>query len=383
MSQLDEMAGTRETCLDGIKEDLKILEESSRRVEEIKEELRLMEKSGEKAAILVQDLLSVSVTGTYERKPVDVNTVVRNFLRSPGFVDMRSSKDEMTVVTKLEDDVSQILGSESHLNRILTVLAENALETMAKKDRERQAEPDVMTISTSNVSLKKALIGHEIIDVGDYVVLKVQDSGLGIPAENRDRIFEPFFTTKAMSSSGGMGLGLSIVRGVVKDHGGFLDLDTEIGRGSTFMLYFPAVAAAVKKVEPTASLPRGREHILVVDDEPAQRYVAKRLLNELGYKVTVANNGQEAVNLVKEAKAAGNDRPFDLVMLDMIMEEGFDGLVTYELLSELCPGLKVIVASGYAATGRGKKMISRGVAWLSKPFGMRELAGVLRKELDK
>jgi CheY-like chemotaxis protein len=236
-----------------------------------------------------------------------------------------------------------------------------------------------VSIVTENHYLDKRVSGYDAIREGDYVVLRVSDNGKGIPKEEIGKIFEPFYTKKMMGRSG-TGLGLAIVWGTVRDHGGYIDVQSEEGKGSTFTLYFP-ITPEERVKEQASILPesyQGRgESILVVDDVKAQRELATAMLSGLGYRVGAVSSGEEAAAYLQSNRV-------DLLVLDMIMEPGMDGLETYQKVLEINPRQKAIIVSGFSETERVKKAQELGAgAYVRKPY-MREKIGLaVRKELDK
>jgi CheY-like chemotaxis protein len=208
-------------------------------------------------------------------------------------------------------------------------------------------------------------------------VFRVQDTGHGIESENIKKIFEPYYSKKTMQGSRGSGLGLSVVYGILQDHGGYYDVFSEVGKGTEFVLYFPITAESQEFKDISEVLPEGDETILVVDDDDSQRALIQQVLSTFGYEVTTAKNGTEAVKLIKS-------QSFHLVVLDMIMEPGFDGLDTYKRILELSPGQKAILVSGFSATSRLEEALKLGVGQLvKKPFELKLLATAVRSELDK
>jgi CheY-like chemotaxis protein len=234
-----------------------------------------------------------------------------------------------------------------------------------------------LRIETAMRRLERSVAGYETIDPGRYAVLSVSDDGHGISKENLERIFEPFFTKKVMGRSG-TGLGLAVVWGTVKDSGGFIDVTSDTGRGSRFDLYFPAVPALARPTESPLCqdyYQGAGEHVLVVDDLPEQREVAAGMLEALGYKVDVVPSGEAAVAWVRENRA-------DLLVLDMIMDPGIDGLETYRQVLALRPGQKAVIASGFSETDRVAGAISLGAArYLKKPYTLMDLGMAVKQAL--
>lgn len=352
---------------------------------EILEELRQMEESGKRAASVVQDLLSLSVRGQLEKQPVNLNDLIRDHLRTPELVERRLTRPELIIETKLEKTLNMTLASTPHLQRVIANLVKNAIEAIDKHRKDDPSSESVVTITTFNKHVAAPVLGYEVVEAGNYVVIQVADSGTGIEEDKVHRIFEPFFTSKKMSSTSGSGLGLAIVRGIIKDHNGYVDVKTQLGKGTAFSIYFPATevkpAPAPAAEEENAAQGKG-EHIMVCDDEPAARFVAKRLLTMLGYKVTVVSSGHEAVDHMKRASLAGQKKPYDLVLLDMIMGEGQDGLETYKKILTLYPDVKTILVSGYSVTEKAKEMMDSGATCLPKPYSMKDLSKAIRERLD-
>lgn len=208
--------------------------------------------------------------------------------------------------------------------------------------------------------------------------LSVTDTGKGIPAEDIPRIFEPFYTKKKMGYSG-TGLGLAVVWGAVQDHDGSVAVTSREGK-TTFTLNFPATSEQITEAKAKQLMKdyQGKgEHILVVDDSKEQREIAAEILMMLGYRVDTVSSGESAIEYMKGHSA-------DLILLDMIMEQGIDGLETYERILELHPGQKVIIASGYSETDRVKQAQSLGAGrYIKKPYLIEDLAMAVMQELRK
>jgi two-component system, cell cycle sensor histidine kinase and response regulator CckA len=206
----------------------------------------------------------------------------------------------------------------------------------------------------------------------------VADTGVGISEDDMKRIFEPFFSKKVMGRSG-TGLGMTVVWSTVKDHNGYIDVESKEGEGTRFDLYFPITRHIIKDNITKGSIEdySGTEHILVVDDAEEQRYITKNLLKKLGYQVDVAKSGEEAVEII-------NNFAMDLIILDMIMDPGIDGLETYKKILAVRGRQKAIVVSGFSETERVRETLKLGVgAYIRKPYTLSDLAKAVRSELDK
>jgi len=234
-------------------------------------------------------------------------------------------------------------------------------------------------ISTENRYADSPISGYDRVEEGDYVILTVSDSGIGIPAEDIGKIFEPFYTKKVMGRSG-TGLGMAVVWGTVKDHKGYIDVQSTEGKGTTFTLYFPVTRKEVDKEKSLLSIEdymsKG-ESILVVDDVEEQREIASGMLNKLGYSVTCVSSGEQAVDYMKDSSVS-------LLVLDMIMNPGIDGLETYKRILEFHPGQKAIIVSGFSETDRVKEARRLGAgAYVRKPYSLEKVGLAVRDELDR
>lgn len=236
-----------------------------------------------------------------------------------------------------------------------------------------------VVVVTENRYLDTPIKGYDTTIPGNYVVLTVRDSGMGIPQDKLAKIFEPFYTSKTMGRSG-TGLGMTVVWGTVKDHGGYLDVESSPENGTAIMVFLPVHDADIDQLTRVESvseaIKRGNgEKILLVDDDPAQRALGENILSSLGFLVVTAASGTEAVSFLREEKV-------DLVLLDMIMEAEMDGLDTYQKILEIRPDQKVIIVSGYSETDRIKKAMELGVlSYIKKPYGLDEFAAEIHNIL--
>ena len=247
-------------------------------------DVRKMKRSAEDASEIVQDLLTLTRRGMVPKEPVDLNETVSAYLDSPDHGDLVGRRPNVRVALRLTEGIQDLMGSSSHLMKTVMNLVRNAFEAMP--------EGGELTVATSQRRLRSAWSGYESVPSGEYAVLTVSDEGVGISDEDIQRIFEPFFTRKAPGRSGS-GLGMAVVWGTLKDHGGYVDVRSRPGEGSTFTLYFPVTSVSVEAAEPTPikALMGAGERLLVVDDEDPQRDVASRMLARLGYEVTALGGG--------------------------------------------------------------------------------------------
>ncbi len=337
----------------------------------LREPIQTIKESGLKAAAIVQDLLTLARRGVASNKIVNMNRIVEEYLRSPEFDKLKTYYPHATVETQLSPCLMNISGSPVHLIKSVMNLVTNAAEAMP--------EGGLISVRTENVYVDRPIRGYDEIREGDYVVLTIADTGIGIAAEDREKIFEPFYTKKVMGRSG-TGLGMAVVWGTVKDHNGYINLESTSGKGSRFTIYLPATdrEAFISDAPIDLESIRGKgETVLIVDDIAEQRELAKRMLTYLGYEATVAASGEQAVTAIR-------DRSFDLLLLDMIMEPGMDGLDTYRKILELRPGQKALIASGYSETDRvkGAQRLGAGT-YLKKPYTVETVAVAVRRELDR
>ena len=329
-----------------------------------------MQKSGEKAAAVVQDLLSLSRQGVTVKGVVNLNTVVRDYLQSPEYEEMRSNHAHVRFETEIQEEPLNVMGSPFHISKMLTNLVNNAAEA--------NLVDGTVRICTRNGYLDRPLNGYELIKEGEYAVLSVSDTGTGIAEEDLKRIFEPFYTKKQLGRSG-TGLGMTLLWSAVKEHEGFIDVKSDEGKGSAFDLYLPATRRNVQDVERTLRLEdcRGTETLLVVDDVAEQREIATMMLQKLGYKLHSVESGEAALGFLRKRKV-------DLLLLDMIMEPGMDGCETYRRILEEHPGQKAIIASGFSESERVKEAQRLGAGpFIKKPYTLETLARTVRSELDR
>ena len=351
-------------------------------VEMLKEDMGLLKASSQRATAVVRDLLVSSRNVNIDRRPIDLNAVITACLASQEVVDLSEGMPDLVVELDLEEAPLVTAASEAHVSRAVFNLVRNSIESMDERIAGRPLEECRLSVSTKNMDIVEPLVGYNVVDPGKYLRIRVTDTGIGICSADIQRIFDPFFSKKKESGRSGSGLGLAVVYGVMIEHDGYVNVESSEGEGTTIDIFFPSTDEGVQKMDVVPRATAGTESILVVDDEPSQRIVAERLLKEMGYKVTLAKDGREALAMVGNPSRYTGDGPFDLLILDMIMEEGFDGLATLIKVRELCPDQKVIIASGFAPTGRIQSAIDMGAGWLPKPYEMHNLSAALRAQLD-
>ncbi len=331
--------------------------------------LEIIRDSGLRAAAVVQDLLTLARRGVMQPEPLNLNQIVREYVDSPEHERLILEHPSINVEVDLASDLYNIIGSPVHLKKTLMNLVSNSAEA--------QPTGGDITISTNNRYVDRRLNLYEEVKEGNYAVLSVSDAGAGIPEQDMEKIFEPFYTSKVMGRSGS-GLGLAVVWGTVHDHQGRIDIDSKAGRGTRFDLYFPITIEEIHKRPPSPPLAQYLGHgetILVVDDVAEQRQIAVHLLRRLGYNASACKSGEEAIEYVKRHHV-------NLLLLDMIMEPGLDGLETYQRIIALQPGMKSILASGFSETERVREARRLGAGrYLKKPYTLERLGQAVRLEL--
>jgi len=337
----------------------------------MREPLKNIQEAGSRAAAIVQDLLTLARRGITVKEEVQLNTLINDYLQSIGFLNLRNNHPRVKMQTDLFPSLSIVSGSPIHLEKMVMNLIVNGFEAI---------EGDgTITITTQNRHIHSPIQAYDTIMPGRYVVLTIADSGIGIAEENLNRIFEPFYTSKIMGRSG-TGLGMTVVWGTVKDHDGFLDVKSLQGNGTSISVLLPAArehdGKTALKSTTTEIISRGKgESILLVDDSPEQRSLGHSILTTLGYKVETAAGGEEAVHLLTA-------RTFDLVLLDMIMEPGIDGLDTYRKILDIRPQQAVIIVSGYSESQRVQEALQLGVrSIVKKPYTLEAITRAINKEL--
>jgi PAS domain S-box-containing protein len=337
----------------------------------IRSRLEIIMKSSERAAHIVQDLLTLARRNVSSRDILNLNDVVNDLEKSPELEKLISYNPSISIRTELDPNLLNISGSCVHLSKTIFNLVSNAAEAMPSGGQ--------VTIRTANQYLDVPVHGYDEIQEGEYAVLSVSDRGEGILPNDMKRIFEPFYTKKVMGRSG-TGLGLSVVWGTVQDHNGYINVQNEKDKGSVFTLYFPITRQEVPSVSSEIAVSEymgSGETVLIVDDIAEQRELAAEMLSALHYKVKSVSSGEEALAYLRNHKA-------DLLILDMIMDPGMDGLDTYRNVLQIHPRQRAIIVSGFSETQRVAAAQSLGAGdYVRKPYIREKLGMAVRKELDK
>ncbi len=326
-------------------------------------------EAGNRAAAIVQDLLTLARRGVTVTEIASLNEIIGRYLKSPEHAELLAIHPTVEVEINFAPNLLNISGSPHHLSKTVMNLFSNAAEAMPNGGK--------IFITTLNKYVDCPIRGYDKVEEGDYATFSISDSGVGIPPQDCERIFEPFYTKKKMGRSG-TGLGMAVVWGTVKDHNGYIDLKSHPNEGSVFTLYFPVTRRELPLTSPKVSISDitgTGESILVVDDVKEQREIAFRILSKLGYIVKTVPSGEAAI----EHLAA---HPIDLIILDMIMDPGMDGLDTFKKIIEINPKQKAIITSGYSETGRVRMAQKLGVRqYIKKPYSIEQFGSAVKKEL--
>jgi signal transduction histidine kinase len=337
----------------------------------LKEPILTIKESGKKAATIVQDLLTLARRGVTTTEVLNFNDIVSDYLGSPEHKKFLNYHPDVIIEKNLAAELPHIQGSAVHIKKTVMNLVSNAAEALPQGGK--------IIVSTENQYIDRPIKGYDHVHEGEYVVVKVKDNGTGIAPDDLKRIFEPFYTKKVMGRSG-TGLGMTVVWGTVQDHNGYINVESTEGKGTTFELYFPLTRGKNVQQKYTKSIEdyRGNnESILVIDDVKEQREIAAKILKKLNYNVATVSSGEDAVNYMK------SNFP-DLLVLDMIMDPGIDGLETYKRIVKLNPGQKAIIVSGFAETERVKEAQRLGAGeYIKKPYMMDKIGRIIRVELNK
>ncbi|MGC4091578.1 MAG: substrate-binding domain-containing protein [Polyangiaceae bacterium] len=341
---------------------------------ELSNDILTIRSAAVRAAQTIKDLLALGRQGRTQREPLDLNALASSCFVAESSLRERAAQSGVRVTLELNADPLVIRASEAQLGRAISNLLRNAIEAIDGAG--------AVSLTTRFVRLDEPLTAYETIDPGEYAVLSVSDSGQGIAVADLGRIFEPFFTRKKVSDSSGSGLGLAIVHGAVKEHDGFTDVVSERGLGTRFSLYLPLVAATLADQRAPSSVPRGSAQLLVIDDDPLQLRTAMRVLTRLGYRVVTASSAGQGYELYRAGWARQQRSLYDLVLVDMLLDEASDGLELFERLCALEPTQRGIVVSGHAPTVRAELAVARGLPFLAKPYSADELGRAVRSALS-
>ena len=327
--------------------------------------LKSIENTVQTGAGLSKQLLGFARGGRYEVKPTNLNELIKH--SSEMFA--RTQKN-ITINEKYHKDIWTVEVDQGQINQVLLNLYVNAWQAMP--------EGGSIYIETSNVELEENYSRTFSIKPGNYVKISVTDTGVGIDKAIQPRVFEPFFTTREIGH--GTGLGLASAYGIIKNHGGIINLYSEKGKGTTFTIHLPVSEKEVPIIKKKLDnkIQKGTETILLVDDEDIIIDVGKDMLDQLGYKVLSAKTGEKAIEIYRKHKDN-----IDMAILDMIMPH-MSGSDTYDRMKEINPDIKVLLSSGYSIDGQATDILNRGCnGFIQKPFNMNQLSAAIKKILEK
>jgi PAS domain S-box-containing protein len=328
------------------------------------ENLKSIEEYIDSAAELTRQLLSFARGGKYELKPLNINKLIARTSRMFG-----RTKKEIKIHEKYFDDIRTVEADAGQIEQVLLNLYVNAWQAMPGGGN--------LYLETGNINITENDSNSFQGRPGNYVKISVTDNGIGMDEAVMARIFDPFFTTK--QAGRGTGLGLATVYGIIKNHGGFIDVYSEVGRGTTFSIYLPVTGKAPwEKQISREKIWKGSGAVLLVDDEKMILNVAVPLLNGLGYEAFTASSGQEAIEIYQNNKDG-----IDLIILDIVMPD-IGGEETFNRLKEINPRVKVLLSSGYSVNEQAAGILKRGAdGFIQKPFDIERLSRKMKEILKK
>lgn len=341
---------------------------------ELRKPIMTIKDAGLRAAEVVEDLLTVARDAAKVRTRANINTLILEYLQSPEASKIHSLSPRIKISTELDESVEPICCSPTHVNKCIMNLMINATEAIDGLGH--------VVVRTEICHLEAEEAKMLGVTPGRYVTLAVTDDGSGIEPDDVQHIFEPFYTKKKMGRSG-TGIGLSVVWNSMQDHSGTVTVRSDYG-GTTFTLFFPLIAEGcsqlpsdeeIQLIDITEELMGHGESLLVVDDELHQREITLQIIKELGYQGDSIDSGEGAVMLVEK-------KSFDLLLLDMVMDPGMDGLQTYATISRFKPEQKALIISGFSESEKVEQILSLGVSgFLKKPYTLKQLAVVIKNAL--
>ena len=368
-----------------------LLLEEVREDDPVRADIERIRTAGERAAALTRQLLAFSRRQVLHVEPVNINNIVLEMEK----ILQRTIGEDIELVTRLDANAPVIETDADQLQQIILHLAINARDamadprfvartTMVQEEIQRLREkvlsrPKRLSIETASVDLDEAFCGKHVgVKPGLHVMLSVTDTGIGMPKDVQEHLFEPFFTTREVGQ--GSGLGLSTVYGIVRQMGGLIQVESVLGEGTTFRIYLPLAAVEARRAAPpaTTAAPRGKETILVVEDEEIVRNLTARMLQTLGYEVLQAANGREGLEVCRAQRG-----PIDLILTDLVMPQ-MSGRQFVTELRKLRQDFKALFVSGYSSADTVDGMVvGTDTPLIQKPFTREVLARKIREVLEK
>jgi len=329
------------------------------------ERLTTIEKSVQSGSKLTSQLLGYARGGSYEVTPISINHIIHEISST-----FAMTRKDITLHHDLANALAGVKADRGQIEQVVLNIYVNAAEAMPTGG--------YLYITTENIAHTQITKKPYTIKPGTYILLTIKDTGIGMDKHTQEKVFDPFFTTKGLAK--GTGLGLASVYGIIKAHGGYIDVASQKGEGTTFSIYLPASEEIIREEpRPTKSIETGNETILLVDDEEIILDVGEALLTSLGYRVLTAQGGDEAITILRSSLPSS---PPDLVILDLIMP-GMGGGETYDRMKEIHPPVKVLLSSGYSIDGQAKEILKRGCnGFLQKPFTLGEVSKAIREVVD-
>ncbi|MDY6987126.1 MAG: response regulator [Thermodesulfobacteriota bacterium] len=328
------------------------------------EPLKSVEGVVESGARLTSYLLGYARKGRYDVQPINLNELVEETSETFG-----KTRKQINIYRDLDKGLSLIEGDRNQMEQVLLNLFVNTEDAMPGG-----GDLILKTVNTTHKDMHGRL--YDPLP-GSYVLLTVTDTGVGMDKETTERVFDPFFTTKGMGR--GIGLGLAAAYGIIKGHGGYVDVESMTGQGTSFSIYLPAVERKVQRPLPSVEdIVQGTGTVLLVDDEEVILEVGQELLEAMGYRVFTARDGEEGLDVLRK-----HSDEIELVLLDMVMPN-MGGGETYDRMREINPGVRVLLSSGFSIDGEATEILERGCnGFIQKPFTMRQLSQKIGEVLKK
>lgn len=330
--------------------------------------VKSIERSAQQASELTKQLLGFARRGKYQVKPINCNALIQDLIQFLG----RTIDKRIILKMELDPHLNLIEGDEAQLQQSLINLCLNARDAMPSGG--------ILKIITDNQTLPKDIaLKQRGRQEGDYVRITISDTGTGMAPEVQSQIFEPFFTTKEPGR--GTGLGLSMVYGIIQNHGGYIEVKSTLDKGTFFELFLPSISAGMIQEDSYLSTPtiiqKGSGTILIIDDEAIIRQLGADILEDIGYKILLAAKGEEAIQIYRQ-----HSKDIDMIILDVIMP-GMGGKKTFLKLREINPKIKVLLSSGYSTNGEVGEILKEGVGgFVQKPYRDEELIEKVREILN-